>query len=141
MRNFKIVTKSKPSETVQPEEPSGTAPRRRGRPPRPPETVKRHPLVIRTTQALKEDLVKASNASGRSLTEEIEYRLTRSIAEDHGKSELDLRLDAMMSKVRESMLVVVGYHGRLGDTFAVFPEPVVRPTSKPKSKSRKPRDG
>jgi hypothetical protein len=66
--------------------------------------------------------------------------LTRSIAEDHGKSELDLRLDAMMSKVRESMLVVVGYR-RPGDTFAVFPEPVVRPTSKPKSKSRKPRDG
>jgi hypothetical protein len=52
--------------------------RRRGRPPLAPEEGKRYPLGIRTTKALRDALLSASRASGRSLAQEIEFRLERS---------------------------------------------------------------
>jgi hypothetical protein len=52
--------------------------RRRGRPPLAPEEGKRYPLGIRTTKALRDALLSASQASGRSLAQEIEFRLERS---------------------------------------------------------------
>jgi hypothetical protein len=52
--------------------------RRRGRPRLPAEQGKRHPIAIRTTKELKERLERASAASGRSLAQEMEFRLERS---------------------------------------------------------------
>jgi hypothetical protein len=46
--------------------------------------VKRYPLSLYVTRALKDELVQAARLSGRALTAEIEARLQRSLAEDHG---------------------------------------------------------
>ena len=53
-------------------------PRLRGRPPLPPEEGKRYPLSLRTTKRLRERLESASRASGRSIAQEIEFRLEQS---------------------------------------------------------------
>ena len=55
----------------------GTQPKRRprGRPALPAEEVKRHPVGFRTTAALKDQLEKAAKASGRSVAQEVEFRL------------------------------------------------------------------
>jgi hypothetical protein len=55
--------------------------RPRGRPALPAESVKRHALGIRTTKALKDALLRASQESGRSLAQEIEFRLEWSLAD------------------------------------------------------------
>jgi hypothetical protein len=50
-----------------------------------PKTVtsegKRHPLNMRTTEDIREKLENAAAVSGRSLAQEVEYRLERSFAE------------------------------------------------------------
>ena len=51
---------------------------RRGRPRLPAEEGKRYPIAIRTTKELKERLERASKASGRSLAQELEFRLEHS---------------------------------------------------------------
>ena len=51
---------------------------RRGRPPLPAGEGKRHPLGIRTTKQLREQLEQAAKSSGRSLAQEVEYRLEKS---------------------------------------------------------------
>jgi hypothetical protein len=96
------------------EGPKANPPRRRGRPPLPDDEAKRHPLILRTTKGLMDELAKASKASGRSLTEEIEFRLARSLAEDHGKSELELRVDKAMAQLKGAFLVLAGYSGAPG---------------------------
>jgi len=50
----------------------------RGRPALPPEKGKRHAVGIRTTRELKDLLQRAADLSGRSLAQEIEYRLEAS---------------------------------------------------------------
>ena len=50
----------------------------RGRPALPPEKGKRHAVGIRTTKELKDLLQRAADLSGRSLAQEIEYRLEAS---------------------------------------------------------------
>ena len=50
----------------------------RGRPALPPEKGKRHAVGIRTTRELKDLLQRAVDLSGRSLAQEIEYRLEAS---------------------------------------------------------------
>ena len=50
----------------------------RGRPALPPEKGKRHAVGIRTTRKLKDLLQRAADLSGRSLAQEIEYRLEAS---------------------------------------------------------------
>jgi len=52
--------------------------RKRGRPPKPAEEVKRHALGVRTTRALKEKLEAAAATTGRSLAQEVELRLEQS---------------------------------------------------------------
>jgi len=85
--------------------------RRRGRPPVTPGEMKRYPLSLYVTKALKDQLVQASQISGRPLTAEIEARLQRTLEEDRRKSELDLRIDKAMFEVRGAMLVLTGYRG------------------------------
>jgi len=55
---------------------------RRGRPPTPTERAKRHAVGIRTTKALKDSLQRAADSSGRSVAQEIEFRLERSFESD-----------------------------------------------------------
>ena len=53
--------------------------RGRGRPKLPPGEGKRYPLNMRTTKQLKDDLEDAARESGRSLAQEVEFRLERSL--------------------------------------------------------------
>jgi hypothetical protein len=55
---------------------------RRGRPRLPEGEGKRYPLGIRTTKELRERLEAAAKASGRSLAQEVEFRLERSYEQD-----------------------------------------------------------
>jgi hypothetical protein len=55
--------------------------RPRGRPALPPGDGKRHPLGIRTTARLARLIEEAARESGRSVAQEIEYRLEKSFLE------------------------------------------------------------
>jgi hypothetical protein len=93
------VRESKGSETAQPR-------KRRGRPPLPPGKAKpkRHPLTISCTREFKDLLVKASKASGRSLSREILYRLELTLAEDEAvrnpSSVVETRMDGLLDQIR-----------------------------------------
>ena len=52
--------------------------KRRGRPPLPPEQLRRVPVQFRTTQSFRTKLEHAAEESGRSLAQEAEFRLERS---------------------------------------------------------------
>jgi hypothetical protein len=56
--------------------------RGRGRPALPADKGKRYPLGIRTTRELKNLLQEEADASGRSMAQEIEFRLERSVHAD-----------------------------------------------------------
>ncbi len=59
--------------------------RKRGRPALPPEQGKRYPLNMRTTKTLRDSLSAAAKQSGRSLAQEVEHRLERSMLSDETK--------------------------------------------------------
>jgi hypothetical protein len=59
-----------------------------GRPRHYADETKRHPLAFRTTAALKRALVEASKVSGRSLAQEIEYRLWHSLAQSKDRTDV-----------------------------------------------------
>jgi hypothetical protein len=59
-----------------------------------PEEIKRYPLALYVTKALKDALVEASKVSGRPLTQEIEARLLRTLEEDRGRDPTKRRLDS-----------------------------------------------
>ena len=63
--------------------------RKPGRPTETPGDAKRHPLNMRTTKALRDSLEEAAADSGRSLAQEVEYRLERSFLMDDVKAWLD----------------------------------------------------
>ena len=93
------------------------APRPPGRPRHNADELKRTPLSIRTTASLKRALEEVAKASGRSLAQEIEYRLWRSFDRDHGQlvtaedspvarldqavEDIDWRLDELRDRLRE----------------------------------------
>jgi hypothetical protein len=93
------------------------SPRPQGRPRHYPKEPKRFPLAIRTTASLKHALVQACEASGRSLTQEIEYRLWRSfdgseflapenhlaILLDSALGDFEKRLLALLDQTRAQM--------------------------------------
>jgi hypothetical protein len=58
-----------------------------------PEEIKRYPLALYVTKALKDELVEASKVSGRPLTQEIEARLLRTLEQDRGKDPTKRRLE------------------------------------------------
>jgi hypothetical protein len=73
--------------------PESTRPR--GRPALPAEKAKRHAVGIRTTKEIKDLLQEAADSSGRSLAQECELRLERSLISDreatmYGRSSLAL---------------------------------------------------
>jgi hypothetical protein len=55
---------------------------RRGRPSLPLEERKRYPLNMRATKELREKMEGAAHVSGRSLAQEVEFRLERSFMDD-----------------------------------------------------------
>src|SRR4051794_3753717 len=55
-------------------------PKRPGRPALPPERGKRYALGFRTTKELRDSLQQAADSSGRSLAQEIEFRLEQTFA-------------------------------------------------------------
>ena len=61
--------------------------RKRGRPPLPPEEGKRYPLNMRTTKEVREKLEAAASESGRSLTQEVEFRVQQSLRDDEARFE------------------------------------------------------
>src|SRR3954469_8079548 len=63
-------------------------PKRRGRPALPPEKGKRYALGLRTTKELRDLLQQAADSSGRSLAQEIEFRLERSFERERTLSEI-----------------------------------------------------
>src|SRR3954465_4904348 len=63
-------------------------PKRRGRPALPPEKGKRYALGLRTTKELRDLLQQAADSSGRSLAQEIEFRLERSFERERTLAEL-----------------------------------------------------
>jgi hypothetical protein len=87
---------------------------RRGRPPLPAgeAKVKRYPLTIRSTKAMKEELSRAAKASGRSLAEDMEDRLARSLWEDRDKGPVERRLEILMRQVAD--LVRLNWNAGVG---------------------------
>ena len=81
--------------------------RRRGRPALPPEEGKRYPLGIRTTKALRDALLSASRASGRSLAQEIEFRLEHSFR-------IDAVEETIGARIGEINIILLSLHSELG---------------------------
>jgi hypothetical protein len=79
------------------------AARRRGRPALAAEEGKRYPIGIRTTKALREKLLSTSRASGRSLAQEIEFRLERSFLEEDVVAILEARFDEFKTRLAETL--------------------------------------
>jgi hypothetical protein len=80
-----------------------SAAKRPGRPPLPVGEGKRHALGIRTTAALKAQIEAAAQLSGRSLAQEIEYRLERSFADDLQDSLLGRQAAAFLRLIDRSL--------------------------------------
>ena len=70
---------------------SSAPPKRRGRPNLPAGEGKRYALGLRTTKELRDLLQQAADSSGRSLAQEIEFRLERSFERERTLAELSPR--------------------------------------------------
>jgi len=77
---------------------------RRGRPRLPDDRGKRYPIALRTTKELKERLGLASDASGRSLAQELEFRLERSFA----VQDITEVVRPLSSQIGELVLLIIG---------------------------------
>jgi hypothetical protein len=72
-------------------------------------TGKKSPLNMRTTEALRKKLETAAGLSGRSLVQEVEFRLEQSFArEDFGK----LHISTLMWRVYDCCVLVEAYTGK-----------------------------
>ena len=70
---------------------------------------KKSPLNMRTTQALRKKLEMAAGLSGRSLVQEVEFRLEQSFArEDFGK----LHISTLMWRVYDCCVLIEAYTGK-----------------------------
>ncbi len=58
---------------------------KRGRPPLPPGEGKLFPLNMRTTKEIRDRLAAAAQESGRSRSQEVEYRLSRSFQDEEAR--------------------------------------------------------
>lgn len=83
----------------------GETPRRRGRPPLPPDSGKRYPLGVRTTPATRDRLQAAAKRSGRSIAQETEVLLERALAvAEEERAALDMANGRSLS----GLLVLLG---------------------------------
>jgi hypothetical protein len=65
---------------------------------------KRYPLNMRTTKELRGKIEEAAMASGRSLVQEVEFRLERSFRQQEIERELKNALDAQKDSLRDELL-------------------------------------
>jgi hypothetical protein len=158
-RIFAAVEGARPQQPARHEAARTTTPRPRGRPPLPADEAKLAPVVIRTTKALRDELQKVAQASGRSLTREIEARLARSLWEDRDKGPAELRLDILARQLMDLVRAcwanpdtgavdappyllfnkeVLAEHGLTVETTGTA-VPEAKPKSKPKSRGAAPR--
>jgi hypothetical protein len=125
---------------------------RRGRPPKPPQEGERIGIGFRVTPALKRKIEAAAKESGRSQSQEIEFRLERSfeqqeMAKEVAKEvsrEVSDRFDLLWRDVRER--VTARWAKPEGDdlekiiaSWRTTPEPTPAITTKP-AKSRPQKD-
>jgi hypothetical protein len=99
--------------------------RRRGRPRLPTDQGKRYPIAIRTTKELKERLERASEASGRSLAQELEFRLERSF----GVQDITDAVRPLTAQIGELALLIIGLHDRVGAHETELMKTVLNPRS------------
>jgi hypothetical protein len=64
---------------------------------------KRYPLNMRTTKELRDKIENAAMASGRSLVQEVEFRLERSFQQQEIEKELMARLDVQGDEILKRM--------------------------------------
>jgi hypothetical protein len=104
-----------------------------GRPRHYADETKRHPLAFRTTASLKRALVEASKVSGRSLAQEIEYRLWHSLAQNKDRTDLPVpvavtqlggSLEALRQQLGEFSKVVTLYGAGASPTAGRSPRDV-----------------
>jgi Arc-like DNA binding domain len=65
---------------------------------------KRYPLNMRTTKELRDKIEEAAMASGRSLVQEVEFRLERSFRQQEIEREIKNALDARVNSVRDELI-------------------------------------
>src|SRR5690349_6832124 len=75
------------------------SPRRHGSPPVPVSDQKLHPIVIRRTKWLRDELQRVAIAAGRVPDPEIEDRLARSVGENRDKEDAKLRLENLTRQI------------------------------------------
>src|SRR6478609_7194902 len=82
--------------------------KRRGRPALPPEKGKRYALGLRTTKELRDLLQQAADSSGRSLAQEIEFRLERSFDREKNLAEAMTEVfgDARTLEIFKEMAII-----------------------------------
>jgi hypothetical protein len=68
---------------------------------------KRYPLNMRTTKELRDKIEKAAILSGRSLVQEVEFRLERSFHQQEIEKNLMARLDVARDKILGEMREMV----------------------------------
>ena len=83
-------------------------PKKRGRPALPPEKGKRHAIGIRTTKELRDLLQRGADLSGRSLAQEIEFRLERSFDREKNLTETMIEVfgDARTLEIFKEMAII-----------------------------------
>src|SRR5215467_13335325 len=76
---------------------------------------KRYPLNMRTTKELRDKIEEAAMASGRSLVQEVEFRLERSFRQQEIEKEIERKFEAFgkalldeMSKERQEWMREMG---------------------------------
>jgi Arc-like DNA binding dprotein len=65
---------------------------------------KRYPLNMRTTKELRDKIEEAATASGRSLVQEVEFRLERSFRQQEIEREIKNALEARAASVRDELI-------------------------------------
>lgn len=85
-----------------------TRARKRGRPALPADEVKRHALGIRTTKKLKDLLQHATDSSGRSVAQEIEFRLEESFWREARERDLREMLALVLGAEVAALTLTVG---------------------------------
>lgn len=75
--------------------------KRMGRPPKPLAEVKRQVVAFRTTEAMRDRLLAAAEASGRSMAQELEFRLEAMFAAEDTRAIIRDEIRAALAEDHE----------------------------------------
>jgi hypothetical protein len=93
---------------------------------------KRYPLNMRTTKELRDKIEWAAMASGRSLVQEVEFRLERSFQQEEIEKEIKRTLDARVDAVRDEIFKKIKQEmGPLVKAIGVTEEELAKQANKP----------